>query len=257
MTILICADSHCLYFGILKKVQNLITPFFPSSQVWYMDSYTNNKIVREYKSIADFVSGAESRTYNLPFKWAGTNHVVYNGSLYFNKYQSNIIIKYSFDMGRVLAQRSLEYAGFHNVYPYTWGGFSDIDLMADEIGLWAVYATNQNAGNIVISQLNKDTLEVMKSWSTGYPKRSAGESFMICGTLYVTNSHLTGAKVYYSYSTKTSTYEYTDIPFHNQYFHISMLDYNARDRALYAWNNGHQVLFNVTLFHIIKTEDDT
>ncbi|XP_025788206.1 noelin-3 isoform X3 [Panthera tigris] len=228
-----------------------------NNRVWYMDSYTNNKIVREYKSIADFVSGAESRTYNLPFKWAGTNHVVYNGSLYFNKYQSNIIIKYSFDMGRVLAQRSLEYAGFHNVYPYTWGGFSDIDLMADEIGLWAVYATNQNAGNIVISQLNQDTLEVMKSWSTGYPKRSAGESFMICGTLYVTNSHLTGAKVYYSYSTKTSTYEYTDIPFHNQYFHISMLDYNARDRALYAWNNGHQVLFNVTLFHIIKTEDDT
>ncbi|XP_049621704.1 noelin-3 isoform X3 [Suncus etruscus] len=228
-----------------------------NNRVWYMDSYTNNKIVREYKSMADFVSGAESRTYNLPFKWAGTNHVVYNGSLYFNKYQSNIIIKYSFDMGRVLAQRSLEYAGFHNVYPYTWGGFSDIDLMADEIGLWAVYATNQNAGNIVISQLNQDTLEVMKSWSTGYPKRSAGESFMICGTLYVTNSHLTGAKVYYSYSTKTSTYEYTDIPFHNQYFHISMLDYNARDRALYAWNNGHQVLFNVTLFHIIKTEDDT
>ncbi|XP_010713940.1 noelin-3 isoform X1 [Meleagris gallopavo] len=228
-----------------------------NNRVWYMDSYTNNKIVREYKSIADFVSGAESRTYNLPFKWAGTNHVVYNGSLYFNKYQSNIIIKYSFDTGRVLAQRSLEYAGFHNVYPYTWGGFSDIDLMADEIGLWAVYATNQNAGNIVISQLNQDTLEVLKSWSTGYPKRSAGESFMICGTLYVTNSHLTGAKVYYSYSTKTSTYEYTDIPFHNQYFHISMLDYNARDRALYAWNNGHQVLFNVTLFHVIKTDDDT
>lgn len=246
-----------LKFSEKYRIYLLHLFFFPSSQVWYMDSYTNNKIVREYKSIADFVSGAESRTYNLPFKWAGTNHVVYNGSLYFNKYQSNIIIKYSFDMGRVLAQRSLEYAGFHNVYPYTWGGFSDIDLMADEIGLWAVYATNQNAGNIVISQLNQDTLEVMKSWNTGYPKRSAGESFMICGTLYVTNSHLTGAKVYYSYSTKTSTYEYTDIPFHNQYFHISMLDYNARDRALYAWNNGHQVLFNVTLFHIIKTEDDT
>lgn len=251
-------DSHCLHFEIPRKVWiYLLHLFLSSSQVWYMDSYTNNKIVREYKSMADFVSGAESRTYNLPFKWAGTNHVVYNGSLYFNKYQSNIIIKYSFDLGRVLAQRSLEYAGFHNVYPYTWGGFSDIDLMADEIGLWAVYATNQNAGNIVISQLNQDTLEVMKSWNTGYPKRSAGESFMICGTLYVTNSHLTGAKVYYSYSTKTSTYEYTDIPFHNQYFHISMLDYNARDRALYAWNNGHQVLFNVTLFHIIKTEDDT
>ncbi|XP_016395766.1 noelin-3-like [Sinocyclocheilus rhinocerous] len=228
-----------------------------NNRVWYMDTYTNSKVVREYKSIADFISGLESRTYYLPFKWAGTNHVVYNGSLYYNKEQSNIIVKYSFETGRVLAQRALEYAGFHNVYPYTWGGFSDIDLMADELGLWAVYATNQNAGNIVISQLEPQTLEVLQTWNTEYSKRNAGESFMICGTLYITNSHLTGAKVYYSYSTKTSTYEYIDIPFHNQYFHISMLDYNARERALYAWNNGHQVLFNVTLFHVIKTEDDS
>lgn len=222
-----------------------------------MDTYTNSKVVREYKSMADFVSGQESRTYYLPFKWAGTNHVVYNGSLYYNKEQSNIVVRYSFETGRVLAQRALEYAGFHNVYPYTWGGFSDIDLMADEMGLWAVYATNQNAGNVVISHLEPDTLEPLTTWNTEYSKRNAGESFMICGTLYVTNSHLTGAKVYYSYDTKTSTYEYVDIPFHNPYFHISMLDYNARERALYAWNNGHQVIFNVTLYHVIKTEDDS
>uniref|UniRef100_A0A4W5M5W5 Olfactomedin 3 n=1 Tax=Hucho hucho TaxID=62062 RepID=A0A4W5M5W5_9TELE len=228
-----------------------------NNRVWYMDSYTNNKIVKEYKSIADFVSGAESRTYNLPFKWAGTDHVVYNGSLYYNKVQSNIVVCYRFETGRVVTQRALENAGFHNVYPYTWGGFSDIDLMADELGLWAVYATYQNAGNIVISQLNPETLQVLGTWNTEYSKRNAGESFMICGTLYITNSHLTGAKVYYSYSTKTSSYEYTDIPFHNQFFHMSMLDYNARDRALYGWNNGHQVLFNVTLFNIIKTEDDS
>ncbi|KAG7229042.1 hypothetical protein INR49_013161 [Caranx melampygus] len=236
----------------MSKLSKSITE---KNTVWYMDSYTNNKIVKEYKSIADFVAGVESRTYNLPFKWAGTNHVVYNGSLYYNKMQSNIIVRYSFETGRVVTQRALESAGFHNVYPYTWGGFSDIDLMADELGLWAVYATNQNAGNIVISQLNPDTLQILSTWNTEYSKRNAGESFMICGTLYITNSHLTGAKVYYAYSTKTSTYEYTDIPFHNQYFHMSMLDYNARDRTLYGWNNGHQVLFNVTLFHIIKTED--
>ncbi|GCC18996.1 hypothetical protein chiPu_0018163, partial [Chiloscyllium punctatum] len=227
------------------------------NKVWYMDGYTSSKVVREYKSMTAFVSGEDYRLYRLPYPWAGTNHLVYNGSLYFNKYQSNTLIKYNFETGSVLAQRSLEYAGFNNIYPYTWGGFSDIDLMADEGGIWAVYATNQNAGNIVISQLDEQTLEVQKSWDTVYPKRSAGEAFMICGTLYVTNSHLTGAKVYFAYSTKTSSYEYTDIPFHNQYFHISMLDYNARDRMLYAWNNGHQVLFNVTLFHVIQTQEDS
>ncbi|XP_069795568.1 noelin-3-like [Narcine bancroftii] len=223
-------------------------------KVWYMDGYTNSKVVQEYQSMADFVSGEGYRLYRLPYPWAGTNHLVYNGSLYFNKYQSNTLVRYNFQTGSVQAQRSLEYAGFNNVYPYTWGGFSDIDLMADEGGVWAVYATNQNAGNIVISRLDSQTLEVRQTWNTGYPKRSAGEAFMICGTLYVTNSHLTGAKVYYTYSTKTSSYEYIDVPFHNQYFHISMLDYNARDHTLYAWNNGHQVLFNVTLFHVIQTQ---
>ncbi|XP_061661614.1 noelin-3a [Syngnathoides biaculeatus] len=225
------------------------------NRVWYMDGYTNSKLVREFKTMEDFTAGVVARTYSLPFKWEGTNHIVYNGSLYYNKYQSNIIVKYSFETGTVLAQRTLEFAGFHNMYPYTWGGYSDIDVMADELGMWVAYATNQNAGNVVISQLDPDTLQVLNTWNTEYSKRNAGESFMICGTLYVTNSHLSGAKVYYAYSTKTSTYEYIDIPFLNQYFHISMLDYNARERVLYAWNNGHQVIFNISLFHVIESDD--
>uniref|UniRef100_A0A3Q3KM77 Olfactomedin-like domain-containing protein n=1 Tax=Monopterus albus TaxID=43700 RepID=A0A3Q3KM77_MONAL len=141
-------------------------------------------------------------------------------------------------MGKLSELQKLQaFAGFHNMHPYTWGGYADIDIMADELGLWVVYSTNQSAGNIVISQIDTDILHVRKIWNTEYSKRNSG------------------AKVYYAYSTKTSTYEYIDIPFHNQYFHISMLDYNARDRALYAWNNGHQVIFNVTLFRVIKTDN--
>lgn len=105
-----------------------------------------------------------------------------------------------------------------------------------------------------VSRLDPRSLEVLQSWDTGFPKRSAGEAFMICGTLYVTNSHLAGAKVHFAYHTNSSTYEYTDIPFHNQYSHISMMDYNPRERALYTWNNGHQVLYNVTLFHVIRSD---
>lgn len=105
-----------------------------------------------------------------------------------------------------------------------------------------------------VSRLDSRTLEVLQSWDTGFPKRSAGEAFMICGTLYVTNSHLAGAKVHFAYHTNSSTYEYTDIPFHNQYSHISMMDYNPRERALFTWNNGHQVLYNITLFHVIRSD---
>ncbi|NXC23956.1 NOE2 protein, partial [Campylorhamphus procurvoides] len=207
--------------------------------------------VLEFRSLQDFVLGQNFVQHLLPHPWAGTGHVVFNGSLFYNKYQSNVIVKYHFGSRSVLLQRSLDGAGYNNTFPYSWGGFSDIDLMADERGLWVVHTSNPQAGNIVLSRLDPQTLEVLRSWDTGYPKRSAGESFVICGVLYVTNSHLAGAKIYFAYDTETASYEYTDIPFHNQYSHISMLDYNPRDRVLYTWNNGHQVLYNVTLFHVV------
>lgn len=49
-----------------------------------------------------------------------------------------------------MVQRSLSGAGYNNTFPYSWGGSSDIDLMADETGLWAVYTSIQNAGNIMV-----------------------------------------------------------------------------------------------------------
>uniref|UniRef100_A0A3B4FGT3 Noelin-2-like n=1 Tax=Pundamilia nyererei TaxID=303518 RepID=A0A3B4FGT3_9CICH len=222
------------------------------SRVWSMDGYYKGRRVLEYRTMGDFTKGQNFVQHLLPHPWAGTGHVVYNGSLYYNKHQSNIL--YHFRSRSVLLQRSLSGAGYNNTFPYSWGGSSDIDLMADETGLWAVYTSIPNAGNIMVSRLDPHSLEVLHSWDTGFPKRSAGEAFMICGTLYVTNSHLAGAKVHFAYHTNTSTYEYTDIPFHNQYSHISMMDYNPRERALYTWNNGHQVLYNVTLFHVIRSD---
>uniref|UniRef100_A0A674NWD0 Olfactomedin 1 n=1 Tax=Takifugu rubripes TaxID=31033 RepID=A0A674NWD0_TAKRU len=232
----------------------MMDPVAPSgdNRVWYMDGYHNNRFVREYQSIYDFMTTDNFTSHRLPHPWSGTGQVVYNGSIYYNKFQSHTIIKFEFSTSLISRSRQLEFAGYNNMYHYAWGGHSDIDLMVDERGLWAVYATNQNAGNIVLSQLNPSTLQIIRSWTTNHPKRSAGEAFMICGTLYVTNGYSGGTKVYYAYSTNSSTYEYIDIPLTNKYSHLSMLDYNPRDMALYAWNNGHQVLYNVTLYHIIQ-----
>uniref|UniRef100_A0A2K5NHM1 Olfactomedin 1 n=1 Tax=Cercocebus atys TaxID=9531 RepID=A0A2K5NHM1_CERAT len=225
------------------------------NRVWYMDGYHNNRFVREYKSMVDFMNTDNFTSHRLPHPWSGTGQVVYNGSIYFNKFQSHIIIRFDLKTETILKTRSLDYAGYNNMYHYAWGGHSDIDLMVDESGLWAVYATNQNAGNIVVSRLDPVSLQTLQTWNTSYPKRSAGEAFIICGTLYVTNGYSGGTKVHYAYQTNASTYEYIDIPFQNKYSHISMLDYNPKDRALYAWNNGHQILYNVTLFHVIRSDE--
>ena len=125
-----------------------------------MDGYSRGRRVLEFRSLQDFASGQNFVQHLLPQPWAGTGHVVYNGSLYYNKYQSNVAVRYHLASRSVVAQRSLPGAGYNNTFPYSWGGFSDIDLMADEGGLWAVYTSNQKAGNIVLSRLDPHTLEV-------------------------------------------------------------------------------------------------
>lgn len=62
-------------------------------------------------------------------------------------------VQYHFRSRSVLLQRSLSGAGYNNTFPYSWGGSSDIDLMADEMGLWAVYTSIPNAGNIMVPSL--------------------------------------------------------------------------------------------------------
>ncbi|XP_016336956.1 noelin-2b isoform X2 [Sinocyclocheilus anshuiensis] len=223
------------------------------NRVWVMDGYFKGRRLVEYQSLGDFATGQNFIVHHLPHPWAGTGHVVYNSSLYYNKHHSNVLVRYDLASGGVLQQRPLAQAGFNNTFPYSWGGSSDIDLMADETGLWAVYSSIGRGGNMLLSRLHPDTLEVLHSWDTGFSKRSAGEAFLICGSLYVTNSHLAGAKVHFTFHTASASYEYTDIAFHNQYSHISMLDYNPRIRALYTWNNGHQVLYDITLLHFIRT----
>lgn len=57
-----------------------------------MDGYYRGRRVLEYRTMGDFTKGQNFVQHLLPHPWAGTGHVVYNGSLYYNKHQSNILV---------------------------------------------------------------------------------------------------------------------------------------------------------------------
>lgn len=65
---------------------------FSSPQVWSMDGYYKGRRVLEYRTMGDFAKAQNFVQHLLPHAWAGTGHVVYNGSLYYNKHQSNILV---------------------------------------------------------------------------------------------------------------------------------------------------------------------
>ncbi|XP_078532696.1 adhesion G protein-coupled receptor L3 isoform X8 [Lissotriton helveticus] len=228
-------------------------PLQASDKIYYMPwtPYRTDTLT-EYSSKDDFIAGRPTTTYKLPHRVDGTGFVVYDGALFFNKERTRNIVKFDLRTRIKSGEAIIASANYHDTSPYRWGGKSDIDLAVDENGLWVIYATEQNNGKIVISQLNPYTLRIEGTWDTAYDKRSASNAFMICGILYVVKSvyedddnEATGNKIDYIYNTDQSKDGYVDIAFPNSYQYIAAVDYNPRDNLLYVWNNYHVVKYSL------------
>ncbi|XP_052591231.1 adhesion G protein-coupled receptor L3 isoform X17 [Peromyscus californicus insignis] len=228
-------------------------PLQASDKIYYMPwtPYRTDTLT-EYSSKDDFIAGRPTTTYKLPHRVDGTGFVVYDGALFFNKERTRNIVKFDLRTRIKSGEAIIANANYHDTSPYRWGGKSDIDLAVDENGLWVIYATEQNNGKIVISQLNPYTLRIEGTWDTAYDKRSASNAFMICGILYVVKSvyedddnEATGNKIDYLYNTDLSKDSLVDVPFPNSYQYIAAVDYNPRDNLLYVWNNYHVVKYSL------------
>ncbi|XP_044288409.1 adhesion G protein-coupled receptor L2 isoform X1 [Varanus komodoensis] len=239
-------DSPNLYEAEQKAGAWCKDPLQAADKIYFMPwtPYRTDTLI-EYASLEDFQNGRQQTTYKLPNRVDGTGFVVYDGAVFFNKERTRNIVKFDLRTRIKSGEAIINYANYHDTSPYRWGGKTDIDLAVDENGLWVIYATEQNNGMIVISQLNPYTLRFEATWETTYDKRAASNAFMICGVLYVVrsvyqdNESETGKNaIDYIYNTRLSRGEYVDIPFPNMYHYIAAVDYNPRDNQLYVWNNN-------------------
>ncbi|CAH1777084.1 unnamed protein product [Owenia fusiformis] len=207
--------------------------------IWvFMDNVEVNRLV-EYADEAALRKDNPTETYRLPRACAGTGHVVYRGSLYCNIHGTNQIMKYSFNTHTILA-RGMGQAGFNNTFPYSSGGSTDIDFAIDEKGLWVTYSTKAAKGGIVISKVNPNTLALEQTWYTDIPKQKVADTFMICGVLYAVVYHDDRpSEIEYMYNTNTNSVVANKALSFVSYpeFNV-MLDYNPRERQLYAWRFG-------------------
>ncbi|XP_074817546.1 adhesion G protein-coupled receptor L2 isoform X12 [Natator depressus] len=239
-------DSPSLYEAEQKAGAWCKDPLQAADKIYFMPwtPYRTDTLI-EYASLEDFQNGRQQTTYKLPNRVDGTGFVVYDGAVFFNKERTRNIVKFDLRTRIKSGEAIINYANYHDTSPYRWGGKTDIDLAVDENGLWVIYATEQNNGMIVISQLNPYTLRFEATWETTYDKRAASNAFMICGVLYVVrsvyqdNESETGKNaIDYIYNTRLSRGENVEVPFPNQYQYIAAVDYNPRDNHLYVWNNN-------------------
>ncbi|XP_078375526.1 noelin-like isoform X1 [Oculina patagonica] len=215
--------------------------------IFVMDYY-NQYVVYEYENMDKLKANVVHKTYKLPYYWDGTGAVVYGPYLYFNRANTYYIVKYNLQTERVEAQISVSTYSPRKNY-YQWGGYSGMDLAVDEQGLWALFGSTGNSKRLYAYKIDVTQNRYTHTWSLSTePMSSMGNAFVACGVIYcidsIGSSRLT--TINFAYDTKTGKQWNPNIQFTNQYTYNSMVDYNPREKVLYAWDRMRQVTYPIT-----------
>ncbi|KAM3912089.1 olfactomedin-4-like [Leptodactylus fuscus] len=193
-----------------------------------------------------------SAIYDYSNSGQGGGVIMFNNSLFYNCYNNRDICKDNVDTSGV-ERKTLTDATFNNRFSYASSNWQDIDLASDEDGLWVIYSTEKNSGNIVIGKLNPLTLVVEKTWMTSQYKPSATNAFMVCGVLYATRTLSTRKEeIFYMYDTKTGKEGQMSIILDKMMENVQSLSYNPNDHKMYMYNDGYLVTYNMDFKPIPK-----
>uniref|UniRef100_G3PPR8 Olfactomedin-like 2Bb n=1 Tax=Gasterosteus aculeatus aculeatus TaxID=481459 RepID=G3PPR8_GASAC len=207
--------------------------------------YGNNLL--EFRDMETFKSGQTSNSYKLPYSFTGTGHVVFSGAFYYNRAFSRDIIRYDLRRRYVAAWTTLHDAILEEQAHRTQ---TELEFAVDESGLWLLYPAVDTEGFhqevTLLLHLRHRDLQPIQSFRTGLRRGRYGNSFLICGVLYAVNSmEHNYANVTYAFDTHTLTHSVPGLAFTNTHAHTSQLAYCPLDKKLYAWDDGHQMIYDV------------
>ncbi|XP_005145716.2 olfactomedin-4 [Melopsittacus undulatus] len=176
----------------------------------------------------------------------GSGAALYNNYLYYHAYNSRYIVKHDIRKNTMVLRKELLNAAYGNRFSYAGVSWQDIDFAVDESGLWVIYSTENNMGNIVISKLNDTTLDVLNTWQTRQYKPSVSNAFMLCGILYATRPVNTRKEeIFYMYDTSTGQEGSISVIMDKKLDTIQSIDYNPTDQRLYVYNDGYLLRYDV------------
>lgn len=238
-------------------------PLGPAEKIYVLDG-TQNDTAFVFPRLRDFTLAMAARKASrirVPFPWVGTGQLVYGGFLYYARRPpggpgggaelEDTLQLIKFHLANRTVVDSSVFPAEKLIPPYGLTGDTYIDLAADEEGLWAVYATRDDDRHLCLAKLDPQTLDTEQQWDTPCPRENAEAAFVICGTLYVVYNTrpASRARIQCSFDASgTLTPERAALSyFPRRYGAHASLRYNPRERQLYAWDDGYQIVYKLEM----------
>ncbi|XP_053705263.1 olfactomedin-like protein 3B [Synchiropus splendidus] len=225
-----------------------------SSKVYLFNGTTGDQVL-QYDSVREFAGSAgvnNSRVIRLPSEWTGSGSAVYNDYLFFVKQEvgSDLqVVKYDLLSRSVSDAAMFPIQGHTSVYslnPETL-----VDLAADDEGLWLLFASTDSEATINLAKMDPATLDIEQIWDTRCPRDNAEAAFVTCGTIYVVyNTRLPSRsriQCVFDVNDVVTSEEAPLLYFPRRYGAHASLKYNPEEKQLYAWDDGYQIIYRLSM----------
>ncbi|CAK6969192.1 olfactomedin-4-like [Scomber scombrus] len=182
----------------------------------------------------------------------GPNVVLYGGALYYNCYKKYAVCRFNLTTKTATTMQLPEGTRFNSkgnfcnldaCYSYT-----DLDLATDESGVWVIYTTSQDFGNLVLSKVEEGEPPTLnQTWHTSVFKQGVSNTFMACGVLYATRYVSKEVEeIFYSFDTSTEVEKFNiGIFIKKMSPNIYSLNYSPVDQMLHAYCDSFMVSYKV------------
>ncbi|XP_043083297.1 olfactomedin-4 [Puntigrus tetrazona] len=195
-----------------------------------------------------YISGSNPTTNTIQ----GSNMVVYANALYYNCYNTYSVCQFNMTTRAVSTVALPSDTGYNNKFPFAHLGttysYTDMDFTTDESGVYVIYATTSNFGNVIITKVETSNPPVLgQTWTTSLHKKTATNTFMVCGVLYATRYlDKETEQIFYSYDTETKKERFDlKINIKKMKTNIEYLNYDPRDRLLYIYSDAYILTYEL------------
>ncbi|XP_017328948.1 olfactomedin-4 [Ictalurus punctatus] len=220
-------------------------------------SHVHANYVRHYSGLSTLLAGVGPVDASISSSNPSTNTIMgpnvvqYGNALYYGCYNTPSVCRFNISTNSVTNTPLPKNSGVNNKFPFghldAMYKYTDLDLATDESGVWVVYTAPDNFGNVILSEVIEGSPPSLgRTWRTSLHKRTATNTFMTCGVLYATRFlDKQTEEIFYSFDTETKEERYDlRIRIKKMQTNIQSLNYNPRDRMLYAYSNSYIVSYD-------------